>query len=300
MKKLILLSICFLVYVAAKAQEMNFTVKVNTPKIQTVDPKVFQDLENAVEQFLNTRTWTDQVYEPTERINANIQINITNENSPTEFSADLQVQASRPIYGSVSETVLISHNDKNFTFSYEQFLPIQFSNNSYQDNLSSVLGFYVYFILGLDGDSFAPFGGEDHFRRAQEIVNTIPTSVTGKYKGWRANDGSRNRYWMTESILNPRLRPYRQGMYDYHIRGLDLMHNDQETAKLVMAKVLEDIGKSEKSYPNSMSLQVFANSKSNEIIDIFKVSDSTTKNTVKRVMTKLDAANAAKYRAIGR
>jgi len=300
MKKLILLFSSFFLFITAQAQEMNFTVKVNTPKIQTVDPKVFEDLENAVEEFLNTRNWTDQVYEPTERINANVQINIRNENSPTEFQADLQIQASRPIYGSVSETVLISHNDKDFSFSYEQFQPIQFSNNSYQDNLSSVLGFYVYFILGLDGDSFAPFGGEDHFRRAQEIVNTIPASVTGIYKGWRAQDGNRNRFWMVESILNPRLRPYRQGMYDYHIRGIDLMHSDQETAKLVMAKVLENVGKAEKSYPNSMALQVFANSKSNEVIDIFKIADSTTKNTVKRVMTKLDAANAAKYRAIGR
>lgn len=300
MKNILLFFICLIAFNRTQAQEMNFQVKVNVPKLQTTDPKVFEDMQQQIEEFLNTRKWTDNVYEPAERINANIQINITDELSATEFSGSIQIQASRPIYGSTAETVLISHNDKDFQFTYQQFQPIQFSNNSYQDNLSSVLGFYVYFILGLDGDTFAPFGGEEYFRRAQEIVNTIPANVAGTYRGWRSQDGNRNRYWMQESMLNPRLRPYRQGMYDYHMRGLDIMHKDVETAQLVMAKVLEDVGKSDKSYPNSMSLQVFANSKSNEIIDIFKVADSASKSKVKKVMTKLDAANAAKYRSIGR
>ena len=282
------------------AQEMNFQVSVNVPKIQTVDPKVFEDMEQQIQEFLNSRKWTDEIYTTSERINGNIQINITEELSPTDFSGSIQILASRPIYGSTSETVLISHNDKDLQFSYQQFQPIQFSNNAFQDNLTSVLGFYVYFILGLDGDTFAPFGGEEYFRRAQEIVNTIPTNVAGNFRGWKSQDGNRNRFWLQESMLNPRLRPYRQGMYDYHIRGLDIMHQDVETARLVMAKVLEDIGKSEKSYPNSMSLQVFANSKSSEIIDIFKVADSASKSTAKKVMTKIDAANAAKYRSIGR
>lgn len=279
---------------------MNFQVSVNVPKIQTVDPKVFEDMEQQIKEFLNSRKWTDDLYTQSERINGNIQINITEELSPTEFSGSIQIQASRPIYGSTSETVLISHNDKDLRFTYQQFQPIQFSNNAFQDNLTSVLGFYVYFILGLDGDTFSPFGGEEHFRRAQEIVNSIPTNVAGTFRGWRSQDGNRNRFWLQESMLNPRLRPYRQGMYDYHIRGLDIMHQDVETARLVMAKVLEDIGKSEKSYPNNMSLQVFANSKSNEIIDIFKIADSASKSTAKKVMTKIDAANAAKYRSIGR
>ena len=300
MKNILLLFICLIAFNRTQSQEMNFQVKVNVPKLQTTDPKVFEDMQQQIEEFLNTRKWTENVYEPSERINANIQINITDELSATEFSGSIQIQASRPIYGSTSETVLLSHNDKDFQFTYQQFQPIQFSNNSYQDNLSSILGFYVYFILGLDGDTFAPFGGEEYFRRAQEIVNTIPTNVANTLRGWRSQDGNRNRYWMQESMLNPRLRPYRQGMYDYHIRGLDIMHKDVETAQLVMAKVLEDVGKADKSYPNSMSLQVFANSKSNEIIDIFKVADSASKSKVKKVMTKLDAANAAKYRSIGR
>ncbi len=300
MKNILLIFICLLVFNCTQAQEMNFQVKVNVPKLQTTDPEVFENLQQQVQEFLNTRKWTENVYEPAERINANIQINITDELSATEFSGSIQIQASRPIYGSTAETVLISHNDKDFQFTYQQFQPIQFSDNSYQDNLSSLLGFYVYIILGLDADTFAPFGGENYFRKAQEIINTIPSNAANAYRGWRSQDGNRNRYWMQESILNPRLRPYRQGMYDYHIRGLDIMHKDVETAQLVIAKVLEDVGKADKSYPNSMSLQVFANSKSNEIIDIFKVADSASKSKVKKVMTKLDAANAAKYRSIGR
>lgn len=301
MKKTFLLLPFFCFYtILGMAQEMNFQVTINTPKLETTDPKVFEDLEKNLEEFLNTTKWTDNAYEPEERINGNIQINIRAENSATEFEAELQIQASRPIYGSINETVLIAHSDKDFVFTYEQFQPIQYSNNSFQDNLSSVMAYYVYVILGLDGDTFAPFGGEEYLRTAQEIVNTIPTNLTGRYKGWRSQDSNRNRFWLVESLLNPRLRPYRQGMYDYHLRGLDIMHNDHETAKLVMAKVLEDIQASEKSYPNAMAFQVFANSKANEIVEIFKMADSATKTKVKRVMTKIDASNAAKYRAIGR
>ncbi len=300
MKKVILLNLILLLSVGIFAQEMEFQISINTPKLQTTDPQVFVELENALREFLNNTKWTEDAFEVEERIKCLIQLNIREEVSATEFKADMQIQAVRPIFNSDAESVILSHNDKDFQFTYEQFQPIQYSRNSYRDNLSSLVSFYVYYILGLDYDTFAPFGGENYFQLAQEITTVIPPNAAARFKGWRAVDGNRNRYWMVESVLNPRVRPFRQGMYDYHRLGLDTMNEDVETSKAIMVQVLDEIGKVNKAYPNCMVLQMFSNAKSGELINIFKQSQSAQKTTLKRVMTKIDAANAAKYRSLGR
>jgi len=281
------------------AQEMEFQVSINTPKLQTVDPKVFQDLESTMTNFLNNQKWTDDLYEPHERIKCNIQMNIKDELSPTSFTADLQIQARRPIFGSNQETVLMSHNDKDITFSYEQYQPLEYAKNIYNDNLTSTLSFYVYIILGMDYDSFSPFGGETYFQIAQDIVTNIPPNEKSRFKGWQSIDGNRNRYWIIENILSPRVRPYRQAMYDYHRQGLDIMHDDAETGKIVMTQTLEEIGKVSRAYPNAMIIQMFANAKSSEIIEIYKNGNTTQKSKVKAIMTKMDASGASRYRQIG-
>ncbi|MEM8907295.1 MAG: DUF4835 family protein [Bacteroidota bacterium] len=300
MKKMILFSFLLIFSKALSAQEMEFQVNINTPKLQTADPKVFTDLRNALIAFLNNTKWTDDDFEVGERIKCNIQINIREELSPTEFRADMQIQAVRPIYNSDTETVILSHNDKDLQFTYEQFQPLEYSQNAFRDNLTSVMSFYVFFILGLDYDTFSPFGGEQYLQIAQEIITTIPPGAAARFRGWRAVDGNRNRYWMVESILNPRVRPFRKGMYDYHRLALDTMYDDVETSKAIMTQVLEEIGKVDRAYPNSMILQMFSNAKAQELIGIFKQAQSSQKGVVRRVMTKVDASNAAKYRALGR
>lgn len=300
MKKVILFNLLFFCLNVVSAQEMEFQVTINTPKLQTADPKVFENLENNMESFLNNTKWTQDAFEVEERIKCNIQLNIRDEVSPTEFKADMQIQATRPIYNSSAETVILSHNDKDVQFVYEQFQPIEYTRNTYVDNLASLLSFYVYYILGADYDTFSPFGGEEYYQLAQEIITVVPPSAASRYRGWRAVDGNRNRYWMVESVLNPRVRPYRQGIYEYHRLGLDNMSDDAETSKAIIVQVLEEIGKVDRAYPNSMILQMFSNAKAGELISIFQQSQSPQKSVVKRVMTKLDASNAARYRALGR
>ena len=301
MKKLLLsLGLILSMCITILAQELDFNVSVNTPKLQKTDPQVFKDLENAIQEFMNTRKWTEDIYTPEERIQGNIQINIKEELSSNEFSADIQIQASRPVYGGDYKSVLLSHADKNAVFTYEQFQPLEYTKNSFHDNLTSILTFYAYTILGMDYDSFSPFGGEPYFQIANDIVATVPSGLTGKYKGWRSVDGNRNRHWIVENILSPRVRPYRQAMYDYHRLGLDMMHTDQETAKSVMLKAIEEIGTVNKAYPNSMIIQMFANAKASEVVEVFKEGNSQQKTKVKQLMSKMDASNANKYKAIGR
>ncbi|MFK8102121.1 MAG: DUF4835 family protein, partial [Saprospiraceae bacterium] len=276
-----------------------FDITINTPKLQTADPKVFESLEEALENFLNNRKWTEDVYEQEERIKCKVQLTIRDELSATSFNADLAIQATRPVFGSSYETALLSHVDKDVTFSYEPFQPLVYAKNTYNDNLTSIMAFYVYIILAMDYDSFSAFGGEPYYQIAQDIMTNIPPNVASNNPGWRSLDGNRNRYWIIESVLSPTARPYRQAMYDYHRLSLDKMSDDTDKARAKMAKALEALDGVRKNYPNAMILQMFANAKSSEIIEIFKKSPQTEKSRVYQIMTKLDAANAAKYREMG-
>lgn len=141
------------------AQELNFQITVNTPKLQTADPRVFQSFQTAVQEFMNNTKWTQDVYEPQERIKGNMIITINKEESATRFTAEVAIQAVRPIYGTMNETPLITIQDKNVWFDYEQFQPLIFTQNAFNDNLTSLLAYYAYIVIGMDNDSFSPFGG---------------------------------------------------------------------------------------------------------------------------------------------
>jgi len=281
------------------AQELEFEVTVNTPKNQIVDPKVFQDMEIQLENFINGRKWTDDVYEQNERIKGNIQLTITEELSATSFQADMAIQSARPIFGSSLETALLTHNDE-FSFSYEQLQPLEFGDNVYTDHLTSVISFYMYLILGMDYDSFSPLGGEEYFQKAQNIINTIPSGVANANPGWRPKDGNRTRFTILDNLLNPRARELRYAIYDYHLRGLDLMPKNTDLGRANIKKALESVAKVGDAIPNSMIVQMFFNAKRNEIIDIFKQGTSAEKSEVLKICSKLDPSNAIKYRTMQR
>ena len=280
------------------AQELRVTCRVNSQKAQA-DPQVFKSLETAIEEFMNNQKWTDDIYNDNERIKVNIQLTISEEMSPTSFRTELGIQAVRPVFGTDYETPILTHLDKSVNFTFEQFQPLNYVENGFRDNLTHVLSFYAYVILGLDYDTFAPYGGEPHFQKAQNLMNIFPQNFASVFPGWTSREGNRNRYWILESILNPSVRPFREAMYNYHRQGLDIMQDDVDTGKAVLMQVLETVSQVNKAYLNAMILQMFATTKSEEIIEIFKVSARNQKSRVYSIMSKLDAANANKYRAIG-
>ncbi len=298
MNRFLLLLLACLGFQMLQAQELKVSVKINIQKLQTVDPKVFATLETTIDEFLNSQKWTEDIFEPEERINCNFLLTIQEELSPTTFKADLAIQASRPVYGSDYETPILNHIDRDVTFAYEQYQPVVFSKNSYNDNLSAVLSFYVYIILGLDYDTFSLYGGEEYLRTAQEILNNIPQSAAAANPGWQSLDANQNRFWMIENLLSPRVRDYRQAMYEYHRQGLDLMHDDVNTGRAIMIGALEKVRSVNQAYPNSMIIQMFANAKSSELVEIFKRGTIQEKNRFIQIMTKVDAPNSGRYRTV--
>lgn len=278
------------------AQELNAQFKVSTPKLQNTDPAVFRDLEEDARQFINTRTWTNDKYATNERIKCNFLLTIKDELGSNTFKADLTIAASRPVFGSNYETTLINYIDKEITFNYEPNRPLNYVQNSYTDQFTAILAFYINIILGLDYESFALNGGNDYFLICQNIVNQIPANVNAS--GWKAGDGNRNRYWLIESILSPRLRPMRQAWYQYHRLGLDLMHQNATEGRQAIQRAMESIDLAKRNYPVGNWIQLFVDAKTGELVDIFKKADKPQQDLIFNILNRLEPSSASKYQAI--
>jgi hypothetical protein len=295
---------CFLLFLAfqlrgyqATAQEFNFQVKVVNPQARVADPKVFQSLEAALRELVNNTKWTDDIFEQNERITGTLQLTIKAENSATSFSGSLAMSASRPVYGADYLTPLFTHLDAELNFSYEQFQPLQFAKNAFNDNLSSTIAYYMYVILGMDYDSYALQGGEQFWQTAQDIYNTVPSGIKAEWQGREL--GNRNRYWFVENTLSPRLKGFRQSIYEIHRQALDYAHQDMNRCKNVIMQALERMDEAQQSYPNTLAIRTFVLTKGDEFINIFKSADSGQKNRFREIMARLDPANSSKYAQVG-
>ena len=279
------------------AQEMNLTVNVNNPRSAIADPKVFVSLENALKELINGSKWTDDIFEQNERIGGSITLTIDKENSATNFTAKLAIQVNRPIYGTDATTPLFIHLDKEITFSYEQFQPLQFTKTNFTDNLTTTIGYYMYIILAMDYDSFASSGGESFWQTAQDIYNILPDGAKGEWKGKEL--GNTNRYWFVENMLSPRLKGYRQAIYEYHRLGMDYASVDIGRCKNLILQALERMDEAHQSYPNTLALRMFALTKVDELVEIFKGAAPDQKTRMIAIMQKIDPSNASKYTQVG-
>jgi hypothetical protein len=298
---LTLLFCLFVVFVRAQG-ELNATVKIATPQLQRNDRRVFDQLETSLRDFLNNTKWTQDIFEPYERINCNFIFTISEELGDNQFKGELAVQSTRRVYGSGYDTPLLSHLDKDIIFTYEQNQPIEFLPDATDNqNLSALLAFYVYIMLGLDYDSFSLFGGDAHLLTAQQIVTNIQNSSSNSTPGWRPSSGDKNRsrYWMAENLLNARIKPLRGAMYQYYRKGLDQLSMNQEIAKASIFSAIEEVERVSGSYFNSMIVQMFANAKRDEIVEMWKIGNKAQRDRVMQIMLKIDPANGQRYREIG-
>jgi Domain of unknown function (DUF4835) len=284
-----------------QAQEIFATVKVLTPQLQKTDRKIIDALETSLKDLINTTKWTDDVFEPFERIKCTFTLTIKSEVGDNGFSGELSVQATRQVYGSGYESPLISHLDKDVEFTYDQFQSIDFARDNIDNNLSAIVAFYVYTILGLDYDSFSLLGGDQHHATALQIINTIPPGMANRFAGWRASDGgkNRNRYWINENLMSPRVKPLRSAMYLYHRKGLDMMGIDVEKGKASVLAAIEEIEKVNTTYFNSMIVQMFSSAKREEIVEMWKQGTRPQRDRIFQVMSKIDPANTQRYRDMG-
>jgi hypothetical protein len=270
-------------------------VQVLSQSIQGTDKSVFETLQTAIFEFMNNKKWTNDVFKNSERIDCSILINITERPSTDDFKATLQVQARRPVFKSSYNTVLLNNNDNDFQFKYLENQSLEFTENIHLSNLTSVLAYYAYFILGLDYDSFSLNGGTTYFQKALAIDNN---AQSGNDIGWKAFDGNKNRYWLINNMLDASFIPLRECMYKYHRLGMDMMVDNKEEARATIFDGLEGLKKIHQIKPLSYSLQVFFNAKSDEIINVFSGAFPDEKSKIVNLLNEIDPTNSNKYQKI--
>jgi len=219
-----------------KAQELNCNVQINSSQVQGSDKSIYDAMQKAIFEFMNSRKWTNNVYKNTERIECTIMINITEQVSTNEFKATIQIQSRRPVFNTSYYSTTLNHIDKEFEFDFNEFDPLEYSENTFISNLTSVLAFYANIILAFDYDSFSLNGGSRYLQKAQTIVNNAQGA---KESGWKAFEGERNRYWFAENMLHQNYAPLRKCFYEYHRLGFDLLAKNVQAGRATVLKSLK-------------------------------------------------------------
>ena len=275
-----------------RAQELNCTVTVIAPQISNVDVSRFDALEDGIREFMNGRRWTNDNFEFEERIECTLQLTVSEAIGSTVFKGSMQVQSSRPVFNSDYNTPVLLVNDGDIQFEWLDNSTILFNPGQHRDNLSSLLAYYAYMILGMDYDTFSLEGGTPHFLQAQAIVANAQNAGE---RGWKASQGKQNRYWLVENHLSQTFRPVRICLYNYHRKGLDVLFQDIEGGRLTIAESLIDMRSTNRIRPGSYNIQVFFLSKSDEIINIFSPAPDAERGRLLPILKQLDPGNIQSY-----
>lgn len=293
MRNLILLFLlCFTT--VGFAQELNCNVAVNAQLTGNENLQVFKTLENELKEFVTKTQWTKKSFEPQERIDCNIAITIKGYNGDN-FTGTIQVQSSRPVYGSTYTTPVYNINDKEFSFNYIEFQNLIYNPNQYESNLVSVLAFHVYMILGMDAETFEKNGGDPYFKQAQRIVNF---SQQEQFKGWKLEDGLQSRFALIDNILSPTFAEFRTVMYNYHVRGLDVMSSDTKKGKTEIALALGYFKEMSARRPNSYLSRVFFDAKAEEIGQVYSDGPTVDIDNLVDVLNRVAPTHSDKWRTI--
>lgn len=293
MKKIIA-SLLVLFSFSGFSQELNCQVVVNAQQTGNENLQIFKTLENQLTEFVNNTKWTDKEFTPQEKISCGIFINITEYNND-RYNASIQVQSSRPVYGSTYSTPIYNVNDKDFVFSYLEFQNILYNPNQFQSNLVSVLAFHIYMVLGVDADTFAPNGGDEYFKQAQTIVNY---SQQEGASGWRLEDGLQSRYALIDNMRSATYKEYREVMYQYHREGLDQMQDNVKKAKTNIANALNNFNALHSRRPNSYLLRTFFDAKADEVEQIFTDGPSVEITSLLSTLNRVAPMHSSKWRNI--
>lgn len=291
----------------AAAQEINCKVSIRRDRITNVDQQVFTDMERAIANFINSRKWTSDEFAPSEKIDCTIMFNLTAklDGIPDAYEATMNIQATRPVFNTGYTTSLINFVDKEANFKFNQFSPLVFDDNrvsstgdAITDNLSATLAFYIYIMLGLDYDSYSMNGGNIYYKKAQNVVNNAPE---GKgVNGWKAVDGTKNRFWFVEQMLNPRFADFHKYWYTMHRLGFDVYYDKPVEAKKNILGGISTLQKLNRDNPNAILVQFFFNAKSTELLNLLGDMPVAERQQYITQLSQADVTNAQKYQSLSK
>lgn len=258
---ILVLFACF----TTSAQELNASITIDAEQTGQPNQQVFRTLKSELTDFINNTQWSDKKFLNQERIDCNFTL-ILSSYEGDSFGGTLQVQASRPVFGSTYDSPIYNYNDKQFSFDYVEFQPLTFNINSFDSNLMSVLAYHIYTVIGLDADTFELNGGAPYFETAKQIVNT---AASGNFAGWKSTDGIQSRFRYNDALLSNVYQEFHEAMYIYHLGGMDLMHKNPKISKLKVQEAIQTLKSINDRRPNSFILRTFFDAKSDEIAAIF-------------------------------
>lgn len=279
----------------AMAQELEAKVVVNHQKIQGTNTSVFTTLQDAITEFINTRKWSNAQYTTREKISCSFNLVVNEYSDEGRFECSLMVQANRPVYNASYNTTVLNFNDNAVNFNYIEHDKLEFTDDMIDNNLTAVLAYYAYLIIGLDMDTFAPQGGTDILHKAENVVNNA--QMIGE-EGWKAFGDSKNRHALVNDYMNGAMEPYRQLMYDYHRKGLDEMAQNAERGRSNITTALTLLEKAHQDKPMSALPQLFTEIKKDELIGVYSKGTTKEKEEVARILSLVNPSYSADWEEI--
>jgi hypothetical protein len=276
------------------AQEFRCVLTVNTQKVTGVDPSVFQTMQTALTEFMNTKSFTNDQFGAEEKIECQLSINLEATGAQDVYNAKLTVQSSRPVFNSSYNSPMFNFIDNDCILTYAQNQPLDFNITQYNSNLTSILGFYAYIMIGLDYESMSKGGGTKYFAIAEQIMNNVPTNASDS-KGWKPFDGQRNRYWLINNLQASKYDLFKQALYEYHYLGMDNFYDKPALARQNIMNSLDKLERIAKDNPNTILLASFFQAKSDELVNVFSGADMGEKAKALAVLRKCDPSNSTKY-----
>jgi len=293
-RRLVLYSI-LLLPAFVTGQEFNCQIQVNAPQIEGSEKKVFQTMQQSLYEFVNNKKWTNYVFRPEERIECSMMVTITERISSDQFRGKINIVLKRPVYKTSYSTTLLNYLDKDFDFKYVEYEPLDFNDDTYTSNLTSAIAFYVYIFLGIDADSFTKMGGTPYYEKARAVVNAAQNAPE---KGWKAFESMKNRYWLVENLLNSTYSPLREGIYQYHRLGLDIMTENIDLGRSGINDCLENFQRAGREKPGLYMLQLMMDAKRDELVNVYSQASPMDKTKAINILKELDPANSSKYQQI--
>jgi hypothetical protein len=283
----------------SSAQELNCQVSIITDarlEVTSVEKEIFDQLKQTIYDMMNTTQWTKDKFKVEERINCNLQLQINSIPSPGTYEGSMQVQSTRPGFNSSYNTILFNIQDDDIQFAYSRNAVLIYAPNQYRDNLTSILAFYAYFIIGMDYDSFSLKGGTLYFNEAQQIVSNAQSSGA---KGWKSNEtGKRNRFYLVDNVLHQLFEPLRLCNFNYHRKGIDVLYDDKVKARQAIYAALSELNKVVATRPNSVNLLNFVQAKQVELKNLYSDAEIKDKTELVNLLKRLDPVNASSYQDI--
>lgn len=264
-----------------------------------VDQKTFQTLQTALNDFVKTRKWSDENFNTNEKIDCSFLLNLESAGDPNVYKGSLTIQSARPVFNSSYLSPMINYLDNDIVFKYVEFQQLDFNESrvsgtdALASNLTAIFAYWIDMILGFDFDSFSQRGGNNYFQKARNIVNNAPEGRS--ISGWKAFDGTRNRYWLAENMLNSKYNIFNDVIYDYYRLGMDNLYDQEAKARSQILNVLSMLNTFNVENPNTMILQFFFQAKTQELISIFAKADPADKSKALNYLTRIDASSANKY-----